>query len=548
MQTGSRLMLRIAAPVVAVSGMLLALGAVAAWYVHELQDSSSDILVVNVSSVRAAEEIEIGMREVRTLLNRFLRSGDRKYLEACRPIREETHHWMGEAERLSTTPKETELMSQARRGYEQFFREFDDVAARITGKLDQAAQDEVERLIDDVLTQELLEPVHQYLDLNEELMATTSRENQKVTDWMVFALLLLGTCGAVAGLIAGLGIARGVNRSIVQLTVPIRDAAGKLNEVVGPLTVATGGSFTEIEDALRHVGDQIGTVVERLRKSEREMLRAEQLAAVGQLAAGVAHELRNPLMSMKLLVQTAIESGDNARLEGRDLRVLDDVVRRVERSVQSLLEFARPPRLEMARFDVKDVVRQTVALVESRAEQRNVCIDCDVAESASPVWADQGQMRQLVLNLLLNALDAAPQGGHVGVRVRFDDAQTPQPSDPLKHASAHENGGADTNTAGLVTLSVLDDGDGLPSEFGDRIFEPFVSTKETGTGLGLSICRRIVEAHGGAIHATNRVTGGAEFVVRLPVSAEAINDNQESDVGESPDLRRMNDADVVGRG
>lgn len=545
MKTGSRLMLRIAAPVVAVSGMLLTLGAVAAWYVHELQNSSSDILVVNVSSVRAAEEIEIGMREVRTLLNRYLRSGDRKYLEACRPIREETHHWMGEAERLSTTPKETELMSQARHGYEQFFREFDDVAARITGKLDQAAQDEVERLIDDVLTQELLEPVHQYLDLNEELMASTSRENQQVTDWMVFALLLLGTCGAVAGLIAGLGIARGVDRSIVQLTVPIRDAAGKLNEVVGPLTVATGGSFTEIEDALRHVGDQIGMVVERLRKSEREMLRAEQLAAVGQLAAGVAHELRNPLMSMKLLVQTAIESGDNARLEGRDLRVLDDVVRRVERSVQSLLEFARPPRLEMARFDVADVVRQTVALVESRAEQRDVRIDCDLAESSSSVWADQGQMRQLVLNLLLNALDAAPQGGHVGVRVRFDDAQTPQPSDPLKHASGRESSGA--NTAGLVTLSVLDDGDGLPSEFGDRIFEPFVSTKETGTGLGLSICRRIVEAHGGAIHATNRITGGAEFVVRLPVSAEAINGNQESDVGESSDLRRMNDADVVGR-
>jgi len=531
MQTGSRLMLRIVAPVVGVSGVLLALGAVAAWYVHELQDSSSDILVVNVSSVRAAEEIEIGMREVRTLLNRFLRSGDRKYLEACGPIREETQHWMGEAERLSTTPKETELMTQARRGYERFFRQFDDLSVRTTGRLDQAAQDEVERLIDEVLTSELLEPVHQYLDLNEELMAATSRENQKVTDWMVFALLLLGTCGAVAGLIAGLGIARGVNRSIVQLTVPIRDAAGKLNEVVGPLTVATGGSFKEIEDALQHVGEQIGTVVERLRTSEREMLRAEQLAAVGQLAAGVAHELRNPLMSMKLLVQTAIESGDSARLEGRDLRVLDDVVRRVERSVQSLLEFARPPRLEMARFDVTDVVRQTVALVESRAEQRDVRIDCDLAEPASPVWADQGQMRQLVLNLLLNALDAAPHGGHVGVRVRFDDAYSPQPNDATS----------------LVTLSVLDDGDGLPSEFGDRIFEPFVSTKETGTGLGLSICRRIVEAHGGEIHAANRTTGGAEFVVTLPVTNEAINDIQESDADESPALRRTNHAHVIGR-
>ncbi len=524
MRTGSRLMLRIAAPVVGVSGMLLGLGAMAAWYVHELQDSSSDILVVNVSSVRAAEEIEIGMREVQSLLNKFLRTGDRKHLDACEPLREETRRWMSEAERLSTTQKETELMSQARRGYEQFFREFDDLPNRTRGNLDQNAQDEVERLIDDVLTRKLLEPVHQYLDLNEELMVATSRENQQATDWMVFVLLLLGTCGAVAGLIAGLGIARGVNRSIVQLTVPIRDAAGKLNEVVGPLTLATGGSLNDIEDALRHVGERIGVVVERLQKSEREMLRAEQLAAVGQLAAGIAHELRNPLMSMKLLVQTAIESGDGGRLEGRDLRVLDDVVRRVERSVQSLLEFARPPRLEMAQFDVTDVVRQTVELVESRAEQQSVRIDCDLAEPSPPLWADQGQMRQLILNLLLNALDAAPQGGHVGVRVRTDVA----------------NGGT-------MTLAVHDDGGGLPPEFGERIFDPFVSTKETGTGLGLSICRRIVEAHGGEIHAANRTNGGAEFVVRLPVAQKLARELTENDAGEPSALRRMNHADFVGR-
>ena len=206
MRTGSRLMWRIVAPVVGVSGVLLALGAVAAWYVHELQNSSSDILVVNVSSVRAAEEIEIGMREIRTLLNKFLRTRDRKYLEACKPLRQETQHWMAEAERLSTTPRETELMSQARVGYARFFREFDDLASRVTGELSSEAHNEIERLIDDVLTDELIEPVHQYLDLNEELMAANSRENQKVTDWMVFVLLLLGTCGAACRAVGAIAV------------------------------------------------------------------------------------------------------------------------------------------------------------------------------------------------------------------------------------------------------------------------------------------------------------------------------------------------------
>src|SRR5262249_21102502 len=115
------------------------------------------------------------------------------------------------------------------------------------------------------------------------------------------------------------------------------------------------------------------------------------------------------------------------------------------------------------------------------------------------VEADFGQIRQVVLNLLLNALDAVPQGGTVWVRLAAPD----------------------TEADGWLTLQVADTGPGLPGQLGQQIFEPFVSTKETGLGLGLSICKRIVEAHGGTLGAANRPEGGACFTVRLPITRES---------------------------
>ena len=165
-------------------------------------------------------------------------------------------------------------------------------------------------------------------------------------DRVALVLLLLGTCGAAAGLIAGFGIARGISRSIAQLSVPIHDAAGKLNEVVGPISLSPDWDVESLDVLLRRMADEVGTVVERLERSRREALRAEQLAALGQLAAGLAHELRNPLTSMKILVQSAAERGESAGLRGRSLAVLEEEISRLEGSIQSFLDFARPPALE----------------------------------------------------------------------------------------------------------------------------------------------------------------------------------------------------------
>jgi signal transduction histidine kinase len=505
-----RLMMRITAPTVAISLLLLAVGVGAAWYVQRSQKDISGALRRNIRSMRAAEEIEIDIREARTQLDHFLLSGDRKYLDAVPAVRPEIDRWLTEASRCAITPHEQELMDRARQGCLRFFTELDGIVGQAPGN-DRALR--VRRLIDEVLEEEILKPTHEYLDFNEDEVEKASAASQTLADRLVLGLLLLGTCGSGAGLVAGLGIARGINRSLVQLSVPIRAAAGQLDEVVGPITFAASWDLHELEGVLRLIADRIGAIIERLRQSEREVLRAEQLAAVGQMAAGMAHELRNPLTSMKILVQSALArdcpghpagggspgAAPGPGLGGRDLAVLEEEITRLEHLVQAFLHFARPPEVEKRPLEVRALVEQTVALVAARAALRPCRIECVLPPEPVLATVDPGQVRQVLLNLLLNAVEAVPPGGTIRVSVEAEPDR-------------------------WLTLRVTDTGCGLPVALGSRIFAPFVSTKETGLGLGLSICKRIVEAHGGTIIAANRPGGGAVFTVRLPVS------NQESGV------------------
>src|SRR5258708_15715681 len=160
----TRLILRMTAPVLLTSFLLLAVGVGAAWYVHRLEKSVSEDILINVSSVRAAEELEIDVREIRTQLDHYLLTGDRKYLDAIPMFRVETDRWLTEAERWSTTEHEKELTGRARQGHERFYADLDRTVRETPAD---ALPQKIRALIDDVLIREVLDPTHEYLDLNE---------------------------------------------------------------------------------------------------------------------------------------------------------------------------------------------------------------------------------------------------------------------------------------------------------------------------------------------------------------------------------------------
>jgi signal transduction histidine kinase len=259
---------------------------------------------------------------------------------------------------------------------------------------------------------------------------------------------------------------------------------------------------------LQTVSAKVGAVVEQLHARHREVIRADQLAAVGQLAAGLAHELRNPLMCMKTLVQSSRRRGEAARLDSRDLSVLDEEITRLDNLLQAFLDFARPAKLEPQEIDLAQVVRQTVGFVSKKAESREVPIECALPEAPLLVQADATQLRQVLLNLLLNALDAVQNGGKIWIdAVRDDNDQ----------ANVDFGGRSEPH----VRLRVTDNGQGLPTDERSRIYEPLFSTKDTGLGLGLAISHRIIDAHGGELIALDRDGGGAILEIRLPARVGA---------------------------
>ena len=394
---------------------------------------------------------------------------------------------------------------EGHQGMDTFFTQLRAASSSTDGN---AVTQRVERLGAEVLDENVLPRTRQYLELNEQQLQNSNEQNKAIAERLALALLLVGTCGAVAGLVAGYGVARNVSRAVYQLSVPIRNVAGKLAEVVGPVVVSGDPSVKDLETALKRLAVQVGSVVEELHARHREAMRADQLAAVGQLAAGLAHELRNPLMSMKILVQSARRDGDAGTLTARDLVVLDEEITRLENLLQAFLDFARPAKLEKKEIDAGSVIRRTVDFLSGRAEQRNVEIACRLPAEPLIVQADEAQFRQVLLNLLLNALDAVRNGGRVWVEAEADEAG---PDDGRSMGAAKR----------VLRVRIADNGRGLPAKDRNRIYEPFFSTKDTGLGLGLAVCQHFVRAHGGELRESDRPGGGAVFELLLSATQES---------------------------
>jgi len=281
---------------------------------------------------------------------------------------------------------------------------------------------------------------------------------------------------------------------IASAFVPLYGSARPLG-VLGAHCVRPRAFSTEEVARLQLLANVLSVILEnksrREVQSDQRLLRAEQMMAIGQVAAGVAHELRNPLTSIKGLIQVNLRDLRQRGLPADDLGVIEQEIRRMERTLQTFLDFARPPQPDRRRLDLAAILDRVFALVTGRARKQNVSMRLTKPEAAVAVNADQDQIQQLLLNLVLNALDVLPRGGAVEVEL---------------HAPRDR----------FVELYVRDTGPGIAPEVLPKVFETFVSNKETGVGLGLPISRRIAEEHGGTLTAYNLPDAGACFLLRLP--------------------------------
>ena len=255
---------------------------------------------------------------------------------------------------------------------------------------------------------------------------------------------------------------------------------------------ATQELLVTVEQAMRQV---------RLHAEKRELARraqmVEKLAAVGTMTAGLSHEIRNPLNAAALQLAVLERRLQKLPHESRGvllepLHLVRDEIRRLDHILEDFLQFARPREFHPRPVEVPTVLTKVLDLLDGEAERRRVRLE-RAFEAVPRVAGDEERLRQVVMNLALNALDAVEREGTVRVSCRLEGAEAQE-----------------------VTICVDDSGPGVPPEMRDRLFEPFFTTKAQGSGLGLSIVHAIVTQHGGTIQAEDRPGGGARIVLRLP--------------------------------
>ncbi|MBI3949082.1 MAG: sensor histidine kinase [Acidobacteria bacterium] len=260
--------------------------------------------------------------------------------------------------------------------------------------------------------------------------------------------------------------------------------------VTGLLAAAEKRERRRYEMAAR----ELKQAYEELKQAYDKLIRADRLAALGEVSAGIVHEIRTPLASIKgaLEIVAAPSASESARIEF--LQIIQREVDRLNRLVGEFLQFARPKPPERLPTELNDIARSVIRLCQKQAAKEKVQIQPQLQEPLPPVLVDSEQVKQVLLNLVINGIQAMPGGG------------------TLELTTCREGE--------AVQLLVRDHGQGIDEFHLEKIFDPFFTTKQTGTGLGLSIAYRLVKQNGGDIEAFNAPGGGGAFKLTFPVSGD----------------------------
>jgi two-component system NtrC family sensor kinase len=312
----------------------------------------------------------------------------------------------------------------------------------------------------------------------------------------LLVFVLITASGMLIAIAMGYLLSQRILNPVQRLIdVSRRVSAGDLSPQIGPI------STSEIGVLQKTFREMLSSLRERDRsqraESELKLLQSEKQASVGRLAAGVAHEINNPLTGVLTFTHMLLRRQDINQEIRDDLQTIADATERVRMIVKGLLDFSRQTKIEPEPTNINTLIEQTIPLVENQALVKGVIFCFDPGEDIPTRTLDRNQVQSVLLNIILNAIDATDKGGHINIYTRL--------------TSAAGEGKA-------IEVEISDTGCGIAAANLDKLFDPFFTTKEVGkgTGLGLSVSQGIIERHGGTIRVRSTVGEGSVFTISLP--------------------------------
>ncbi|WP_243545248.1 sensor histidine kinase [Pseudodesulfovibrio tunisiensis] len=462
--------------------------AVTFWYAHSTQVLFSHLEEYDLQALLAAQGLESELVVQKGLTTYYSLDQDQRWLKEIGRHHMAFETWLGKARRSNYLDKGRDILNRIESAYLRFTHSRDKVISLYARNRREEAvvlHQEVRRRF-----QSIYDMCEEYKRLHEERidMAGNAYSSQAKT----LTILSLAAVPVSAILALWLGIIL-----FKQILGPIRRLAD-LDD--GGRNDNLSGEMGALSDRMHTLLDDVEMAHQMLQQSRDQIAQSEKLAMVGKLAAGVAHSIRNPLTSVKMRLFSLERSLRLDDLQREDFDVISEEIRHLDTIIRNFLEFSRPPKLKMQRVSPSDVVDSTLALLSHRLESSEVEAVVEREDRLPDVQVDPEQLKEALMNLVLNACEAMVDGGRISIA---EDVGVIEP-----HGR-------------MAVIRVADNGPGIPKGMQDDIFKPFHSTKEEGTGLGLSIANRIMAEHGGWLHLQSSGPKGTTFLLALPLKEKS---------------------------
>jgi signal transduction histidine kinase len=453
-------------------------GLITVWYTYRLERVLTGIIDRNLVAYQSAESFESSLINQKGFVSYYFLDGDPDWLKQLGKYRQIFNEQLHAARLLVEDEQQKQALDQIDREYQLYIDDKDRVINYYkTGEREQGT--ELHQKVRDRFFN-ILKLCKRYKEFHTQKIMSARNESllqarklrfiAGVAIFVVFSLSVL-----LAFILAN------------QILDPLHRLAQEANKE-GTLK-KSGDEVKAISRSVHDLIEAAGQTHIELERSREHLLQAEKMAMVGKLAAGMAHSIRNPLTSVKMRLFSLSRSLKLSDYQNEEIRHTDAIV-------QSFLEFSRPPRLKMQQISPSIVVDMGLQLLEHRLKSYDVTVNVIRKQQLPEIQADPEQLKEVLVNLIINACEAMEQGGSIVIEEE-EDLVSP--------------------SGRVAVIRLKDNGPGIPESIRDNIFQPFFTTKEEGTGLGLSIAARIVEEHQGRLDIQSKEGQGSTFIITLPI-------------------------------